>query len=67
MTASPEPKSVACAFCGEDIGYTDQDPIGLGVVERWRPHDEDIDWMVYAHRTCFLSRLEEEVREAVEQ
>ena len=48
---------VACAFCGKGVEPTDDDPIGLGVVERWRPYDEAIDWMVYAHRRCFLDRL----------
>ncbi len=37
---------VACAYCGEAVSYTDRDPIGVGVVERWKPYDEDIDWMV---------------------
>lgn len=57
---------VSCAFCGLTVVETDHDPIGIGVVERWR-HNQDIDWMVYAHRLCLLSRLAEEVREAVEQ
>lgn len=66
MAATPETRPVACAFCGGPVDYTDDDPIGIGVVERWRPHDEEIDWMVYAHRSCFLARLDEGVREAVE-
>jgi hypothetical protein len=47
MTAALETKPVACGFCGGRVDYTDQDLIGVGVVERWRPHDEEIDWMVY--------------------
>ncbi len=54
---------VACAYCGEAVSYTDSDPIGLGVVERWKPNDEDIDWMVFAHRACFIERLHADVRE----
>ena len=46
--------------------YTDRDPIGIGVVEHWRPDEEGIDWMVYAHRACLLSRLTEDVREGVD-
>ncbi len=58
---------VACAFCGGGIEYTEEDPIALGVVEHWRPHDEGIDWMVYSHRACFLSRLDDELRETVQE
>ena len=57
MHDSSDSTRVACAFCGEGIESTHEDPIALGVVEHWRPHDEDIDWMVYSHRGCFLSRL----------
>ena len=48
-------------FGGESDGPvfepTDDDPIAIGVVERWRPHDQDIDWMVFAHRRCFVDSL----------
>ena len=58
---------VACAFCGEGIEFTGEDPIALGVVEHWRPHDEHLDWMTYSHRRCFVSRLHRETREAVDR
>lgn len=57
---------VACALCGEAVAHSDSDPIGLGIVERWRPHDEDVDWMVYAHRACFVAVLHPDTREAIE-
>ena len=66
MEATPRAKRVACAFCGEEVEYTDRDPIAIGVVEHWRPDEEGIDWMVYAHRACLLSRLTEDVRDDVE-
>ena len=62
-TRGPRLAEVACAFCGEGVEPTDDDPIGLGVVERWRPYDEAIDWMVYAHRRCLLDRLSPDNRE----
>lgn len=66
MTDARDSTPPACAFCGEAVEFTDEDPIALGVVEQWRPHDEDIDWMVYAHRECFLARLDPEVRALIE-
>ena len=48
MEPTSSAKPVACAFCGEGVQYTDRDPIGIGVVEHWRPDEECIDWMVYA-------------------
>lgn len=59
--------AVACAFCGEDVEYTDSDPIALGVVEQWRPYDERPDHTFYAHRACFADRLDPEVRESFDE
>lgn len=39
-------KPVACACCGEELQYTDCDPIGIGVVEHWRLDEEGTDWTV---------------------
>lgn len=61
----PEDVEVGCAFCGDGIPYTDEDPIALGIVERWRPYNERPDSTVYAHRACFLAALDEEVRESL--
>lgn len=58
---------VACAFCGEGVDYTDDDPIAIGVVERWRPYDEQPDRTLYAHRACLYERLHPEVRELFDQ
>lgn len=52
-----EEVNVSCAYCETSVEPTDDDPIAIGVVERWRPHDEDIDWMVFAHRRCFIDSL----------
>lgn len=57
---------VSCAFCGATVEASETDPIGIGVIETWRPHDENIDWLIYAHRECLLDRLDPEVREVVE-
>ena len=54
---------VSCAFCGEGVKPTEQDPIALGIVEQWEPSEEQPDWTVYAHRECFLERLQPELRE----
>ncbi len=59
--------TVACAFCGRGIGYTDLDPIALGIVEHWRPYDERPDSTLYAHRACFSASLHPEVREAFDE
>lgn len=66
MEETSSTKPVACAFCGESVRYTDRDPIGIGVVEHWRPEEEGIDWMIYAHRACLLSLLTEDVRDGVD-
>jgi hypothetical protein len=56
---------VACAYCDEGVEYTDRDPIALGIVERWRPYEEQPDHTVYAHRECFMRTLHPEVSETV--
>jgi hypothetical protein len=53
---------VSCAWCGGRVEQSEQDPIAIGVVEQWRPDDEEPDWMVYGHRQCFISTLLPEVR-----
>lgn len=63
---SPKVVAVACAFCGARIPYTDSDPISLGVVEHWRPYEEQPDWSVYAHRECLMSRLDPEARDGID-
>jgi hypothetical protein len=65
--AAAEIVEVACAFCGEGVDYTDQDPIALGVVERWRPYEERPDSTFYAHRSCFSERLDPEAREVYDE
>ncbi|MDX6285167.1 MAG: hypothetical protein QOG53_652 [Frankiales bacterium] len=58
---------VSCAFCGEGVQYTDEDPIALGIVEHWRPYDEQPDRTFYAHRGCFAANLHPELRELFEE
>jgi hypothetical protein len=58
---------VTCAFCGQDVEYTDADPIALGVVERWRPYEERPDATLYAHRACLSTRLYPEIREMFDE
>lgn len=58
-----EEASIACAFCGEGVADTEQDPIAVGIVEQWQPGDEEPDWTLYAHRECLMAALQPEFRE----
>ncbi len=47
---------MSCAYCETSVEPTDDDPIAVGV-RGGALTTKNIDWMVFAHRRCFVDSL----------